>query len=107
LEQGYDTPVGEEGMLLSGGQRQRIAIARALLGDPRVLILDEPANHLDTDSVAALIANLRALPQRPALLIVTHDERMLAHADRVCQLGKGIAELQPQLAAAREDLWTA
>jgi len=107
LENGYETPVGEDGMLLSGGQRQRIAIARALLGDPRVLILDEPANHLDTDSVTTLIANLRALPQRPALLIVTHDERMLAHADRVCQLGKGIAELQPQLAAARGDLWTA
>jgi len=105
LENGYDTPVGEEGMLLSGGQRQRIAIARALLGEPRVLILDEPANHLDADSVTALIANLRALPQRPALLIVTHDERMLAHADRVCQLGKGVAELQPQL-TAREDLWT-
>jgi ABC-type bacteriocin/lantibiotic exporter with double-glycine peptidase domain len=107
LEHGYDTPVGEDGVLLSGGQRQRIAIARALLGDPRVLILDEPANHLDADSVTTLIANLRALPQRPALLIVTHDERMLAHADCVCQLGKGIAELQPQLAAAKEDLWRA
>jgi ABC-type bacteriocin/lantibiotic exporter with double-glycine peptidase domain len=107
LEHGYQTPVGENGMLLSGGQRQRIAIARALLGTPRVLILDEPANHLDTDSVTALIANLRTLPQRPALLIVTHDERMLAHANCVCQLGKGIAEVQPQLAAAREDHWTA
>ncbi len=107
LETGYETPVGEDGMLLSGGQRQRIAIARALLGEPRVLILDEPANHLDADSVTALIANLRTLSQRPALLIVTHDERMLAHADCVCQLGKGIAELEPQLAAVREDLWRA
>jgi len=99
--------VGEDGMLLSGGQRQRIAIARALLGEPRVLILDEPANHLDTDAVTALIANLRALPQRPALLIVTHDQRMLAHANQVCELEKGIAESHPQLAAAREDLWRA
>jgi len=107
LEHGYDTPVGEDGMLLSGGQRQRIAIARALLGEPRVLILDEPANHLDTDAVTALIANLRALPQRPALLIVTHDQRMLAHANQVCELEKGIAESHPQLAAAREDLWRA
>jgi ABC-type bacteriocin/lantibiotic exporter with double-glycine peptidase domain len=107
LENGYETPVGEDGVLLSGGQRQRIAIARALLRSPRVLILDEPANHLDADSVTALIANLRTLPQRPALLIVTHDERMLAHADSVCQLGNGLAELRPQLTAAREDLWPA
>jgi ATP-binding cassette, subfamily B, bacterial len=73
LPQGFNTPVGEGGVLLSGGQRQRIVIARALLRKPKLLILDEPTNHLDEPTVARLLNNLKNLEESPAILIVTQD----------------------------------
>jgi ATP-binding cassette subfamily B protein len=79
----YETPIGEEGVLLSGGQRQRLAIARALVRAPALLILDEPTNHLDADSVRALLSNLKHLPNRPAILIITHAPDVAAEADRL------------------------
>ncbi|MCW2990143.1 MAG: hypothetical protein JWM73_737 [Solirubrobacterales bacterium] len=91
LPDGYETKVGDEGQLLSGGQRQRIAIARALLRDPVLLVLDEPTAGLDRDTVARLLENLRALPGDRALLLISHDPQVIAEADRVIELSAGRA----------------
>jgi len=80
LPAGYDTPIGEEGVLLSGGEIQRIAVARALLGRPRLLILDEPTNHLESGLIHRLIENLRSLEEQPAILLISHDREVLRHA---------------------------
>jgi ABC-type bacteriocin/lantibiotic exporter with double-glycine peptidase domain len=85
----YDTPVGDEGQLLSGGQRQRIAIARAMLRRPRLLILDEPSSSLDRHATAALLRNLRALSESPAVLLVTHDDVVAREAERTISLRDG------------------
>jgi len=76
LSGGYDARVGQEGSLVSGGQRQRIAIARALLADPRLLILDEPTTHLDSVAITAFQAVLADLPRRPTVITITHDEAL-------------------------------
>jgi ATP-binding cassette subfamily B protein len=89
LPDGYDTRVGDEGVGLSGGQRQRIAIARALLGEPGLLVLDEPTTYLDEAGAAALIAKLDGLPRAPTLVLVTHDPRVAAQAGRVIELRDG------------------
>ena len=90
LRDGLDTLVGEGGALLSGGQRQRIGLARALYRQPAVLLLDEPTNQLDERLATQLVDHLRALPWRPALLVVTHElGRIAAHADAVLELRGG------------------
>ena len=89
LPQGYDTPIGEEGVLLSGGEVQRIAIARALLRRPRLLILDEPTNHLEGGLIHRLIDNLKSLEERPAILIISHDREVLRHAAHVYRVEGG------------------
>jgi len=89
LPQGYDTPIGEEGILLSGGEVQRIAIARALLRRPRLLILDEPTNHLETAAIHRLLDHLATLDQRPGVVIISHDPEVLGYADRIYRLDAG------------------
>jgi ABC-type bacteriocin/lantibiotic exporter with double-glycine peptidase domain len=89
LTDGYDTPIGQEGALLSGGQRQRIAVARALLGDPRLLILDEPTTHLDEAAVIRLQTLVSAMPGRPTVITITHDDRLARSADRVVVVHQG------------------
>jgi ATP-binding cassette subfamily B protein len=92
LPEGYDTLVGERGVLLSGGQCQRIALARALLGDPSLLILDEPTNHLDREAIHQLMRNLSGMRNRPSILIVSHDPDVVRGADRVYSLRDGTVE---------------
>jgi ATP-binding cassette subfamily B protein len=86
---GLDSQVGDEGALLSGGQRQRLAIARALTGRPRLLLLDEPTTYLDNDAVAAVLANLTRLPWRPTILLITHDLEVAGRTGRTVELREG------------------
>jgi ABC-type bacteriocin/lantibiotic exporter with double-glycine peptidase domain len=97
LPHGYETAVGEEGMRLSGGQRQRIAIARALLGNPKLLILDEPTNHLDESAIRQLLNNLTTLEDMPGILIISHDVQIVRISQRVYLLTENgqIAESGP------------
>lgn len=94
---GLDTRLGPGGSPLSGGERQRVALARVLMRRPRLLILDEPSNHLDAASVQALLGLLRQLPGRPAVLVVSHDPVVIAQADSVLALVDGF--LRPRLGA--------
>jgi thiol reductant ABC exporter CydD subunit len=89
LPAGLETPVGERGLQLSSGQRQRVAIARALLRDPALLLLDEPGAHLDTDTAAALIRDLRQYSSGRTLIVVTHETAWAAGADRVVHIEAG------------------
>jgi ATP-binding cassette subfamily C protein len=92
---GLDTAVGERGGGLSGGERQRLSIARALLRDPQLLVLDEPTNNLDQASVAALLEILVQLKRRATLLVVSHDTRLVNIADRVYHLERGTLVADP------------
>ncbi|HEU4556860.1 MAG TPA: ABC transporter transmembrane domain-containing protein, partial [Longimicrobium sp.] len=90
LEKGYDTKVGERGIKLSGGQRQRIAIARAILKDPQVLILDEATSSLDTESEALIEDALNHLLQGRTTLIIAHRLSTVRRADRLLVLDRGV-----------------
>ncbi|WPB56478.1 type I secretion system permease/ATPase [Xylophilus sp. GOD-11R] len=89
MPDGYDTVVGERGSRLSGGQRARLAIARALAGDPRVLLLDEATASLDYESERLVHDNLAAIRQGRTVLIVAHRLSTLRLADRVLVMGGG------------------
>jgi ABC-type bacteriocin/lantibiotic exporter with double-glycine peptidase domain len=86
LPNGYDEQVGDFAVRLSGGQRQRIAIARALVNDPKLLILDEPNNHLDQKALDKLLQNLKNLPSSPTILMITHQPDLIQMADEVYQI---------------------
>ncbi|MEZ5912480.1 MAG: ABC transporter ATP-binding protein [Paracoccaceae bacterium] len=102
LPDGYDTVVGERGETLSGGQRQRIAIARAILRDAPILILDEPLTGLDAATATALMAELRVATRGRTTLLITHDPQCLTLADRVFHLqGGGFVAAPPRSSLAR------
>jgi ATP-binding cassette subfamily B protein len=90
LPLGYNTKVGERGANLSGGQRQRIAIARALLGDPRIMILDEATSSLDTDSERRFQQNLARISRDRTTFIIAHRLSTVRHADSILVLDRGI-----------------
>jgi ATP-binding cassette, subfamily C, bacterial RsaD len=93
LPDGYDTQIGEGGVALSGGQRQRIALARAIYGDPVLLILDEPNASLDSQGEAALIQTLRRLKDhKRTVIFITHKPNLLAMADKILVLNQGAAQ---------------
>ncbi|MFW6721734.1 thiol reductant ABC exporter subunit CydD [Streptomyces sp. MAR4 CNY-716] len=89
LPRGLDTPVGEHGARLSGGQRQRLALARALLADFPVLVLDEPAEHLDLPTADALTADLLAATEGRTTVLITHRLTGLAAVDEIVVLDRG------------------
>jgi ABC-type multidrug transport system fused ATPase/permease subunit len=89
LPNGYDTVLGERGATLSGGERQRIAIARALLKDSGILILDEPTSAVDSETEEAVIAALRNLVRGRTTLIIAHRLTTVRHADRIVVMQDG------------------
>ena len=87
--QGFDRPVGERGQLLSGGQRQAVLLARALLLDPPILLLDEPTSAMDNTSEDILRNRLQTWSQGKTLLLITHRSSMLSLVDRLVVLDYG------------------
>jgi ABC-type protease/lipase transport system fused ATPase/permease subunit len=89
LPHGYDTMIGAAGVMLSPGQRQRIALARALYGDPKLLVLDEPNSNLDGAGELALGEALKGLKGEVTVVVVTHRSTLVQHMDKMLVLEGG------------------
>jgi PrtD family type I secretion system ABC transporter len=89
LPDGYDTLIDDMGVMLSPGQRQRIALARALYGDPKLLVLDEPNSNLDGAGELALAEALKALSGQVTVIVVTHRSTLIQHMDKMLVLDAG------------------
>ncbi len=102
LPEGLETMVGERGARLSGGQRQRIALARALLGSPKLLVLDEVTSALDPTTASEITRNIRRLADRTTVLAVTHRPELLEVADRIWHVEGGtVVPVAPGRVAAQ------
>lgn len=99
LPQGYDTPVGERGVTLSGGQRQRIALARALLANPKIIILDDTTSEVDAETEKAIYEALTKNLKGKTMIVITQRPGTMALADRVLVMedGRIVAELKPSV----------
>jgi ATP-binding cassette subfamily B protein len=89
LADGFETIVGEKGIILSGGQKQRVALARALMRNARILLLDDPVSQVDTETGSAIIRTIRAMARNRTTLIVSHRLSALRFADRIIVLEGG------------------
>jgi ATP-binding cassette subfamily B protein len=89
LPEGYDTVVGERGQKLSGGQRQRLSIARAIVRDPAILVLDEATSAVDNETEAAIQRSLDRVAQGRTMLVIAHRLSTVRHADRIHVLERG------------------
>jgi ATP-binding cassette subfamily B protein len=89
LPQGYDTPVGERGIRLSGGQRQRLTIARALVRDPEILVLDEATSAVDNETEAAIQRSLARVSHERTTIVIAHRLSTIRHADRIHVMADG------------------
>lgn len=89
FEGGFDTVIGEKGVTLSGGQKQRLALARALLVPSEMLILDDPLSQVDTETAAAILANVRRFAQGRSMIMVSHRISHIKDAGLILVLGEG------------------
>jgi ATP-binding cassette subfamily B protein len=116
LAQGYDTPIGQKGRRISGGQRQRLAIARAMIRDAPILVLDEPTTSLDDLSARRILLPLQRLMEGRSTLLISHDLRVVRSASRIVMLEHGrvveagahrdlLARCGPYQELTREEAW--